>query len=236
MSRKGEQESQPVPQSKIAGSGASNGKPIERGQLLDIAPVGSRRRDRRNSGSQGSRPAEAPGRRLANVVRRSRDRRRTDTGNELIASIRSNDRSRNAVRSRPLHCWKLTFARSRHRRRASSIMRWETSMAVIVPTSGARASSMRPIPQPMSSTVSIQPQQSPLGQTRHDLSRGAVENFGGAERIERDRGFRRDSDCPIELLADRSNRSPSRKGCSPAHLSPARSPARDGPYSSRPVG
>ena len=51
----------------------------------------------------------------------------------------------------------------------------------------------------------IGPQQSPFGQAGYDLGRGTVQNIGGAERIERNRGFRRDSHCPVELLTDRSN-------------------------------
>ncbi len=51
----------------------------------------------------------------------------------------------------------------------------------------------------------IRSQQTPFGQTAHDLAGRAVQNIGGAEGIERNRGFRRDSYCPVELAADCGN-------------------------------
>jgi hypothetical protein len=72
------------------------------------------------------------------------------------------------------------FPKPRQRRRASLIIWGEMSMAVIAPTNGAKADSMRPIPQPISSEM------------QNELhERDLTGNFAGQITGERDAQLRR---------------------------------------------
>jgi len=203
VNRTAQQECQPVPELKVARSSTLYLEPADAGQTLDIRPVRlllvpALREVQNDDGAAGPQYSSAvlqvtryDFRTSGKEIRKRVDRQdQVEATRRVTAEIASVALLEIDVPQIPATTPRL-LERSRGHVDASDRTDMRRESALDATDAAADIEDCRGAPQ-----------QIPFDQPGHDLARGAIENLGGAKRIECDRGLRRESDRAVELAPD----------------------------------